>query len=86
MPLEEGSAAAKKAKKAAAAAAAGDGKGQQPTLLEDERFAAMFNDPAFAIDERSVEWKQLHPNTGGCGCGGGCACVVGSGGGGWGRW
>ena len=36
-----------------------------PSLLEDERFAAMFSDPAFTIDERSDEWRQLHPNTGG---------------------
>lgn len=35
-----------------------------PSLLEDDRFKAMFEDPEFAIDERSAEWKLLHPNTG----------------------
>lgn len=40
------------------------GDGELPSLLEDDRFKAMFEDPEFAIDERSAEWKLLHPNTG----------------------
>lgn len=43
----------------------GAGAAGGPTLLEDDRFKAMFEDPEFAIDERSAEWKLLHPNTGG---------------------
>ena len=39
-----------------AAAAAG--------LLADERFAPMFKDTAFAIDEQSEEYRLLHPNAG----------------------
>jgi len=31
-------------------------------VLEDPRFAALFEDPAFAIDEKSEEYKMLHPN------------------------
>ncbi|PSC72487.1 Nucleolar 10 [Micractinium conductrix] len=34
-----------------------------PSLLDDNRFKAMFEDPEFAIDEMSSEWKLLHPNT-----------------------
>jgi hypothetical protein len=49
-----------------------DGAG--PTLLDDDRFKVMFEDPEFAIDERSTEWKLLHPNMGewsrGAGAGG----------------
>ncbi len=30
--------------------------------LADDRFKAMFEDPAFVIDERSDEYKVLHPN------------------------
>lgn len=37
-------------------------KNAQGNLLEDSRFAAMFEDPAFAIDEKSEEYRQLHPN------------------------
>lgn len=33
-------------------------------LLEDERFGAMFTDRAFAIDEKSEEYRLLHPNAG----------------------
>lgn len=33
-----------------------------PSLLEDDRFKAMFEDPEFAIDERSEEYRILHPN------------------------
>lgn len=43
----------------------GAGAAGGPSLLEDDRFKAMFEDPEFAIDERSAEWKLLHPNTGG---------------------
>lgn len=31
-------------------------------VLEDPRFAALFEDPAFTIDEKSEEYKMLHPN------------------------
>ena len=31
-------------------------------LLEDSRFAAMFEDPEFTIDVTSEDFKQLHPN------------------------
>jgi ribosome biogenesis protein ENP2 len=33
-------------------------------LLQDERFAALFEDRAFAIDEKSEEYRALHPNAG----------------------
>lgn len=45
-----------RAKAAASAAAAAR------RLLADERFSAMFQDPAFAVDEASEEYKLLHPN------------------------
>jgi ribosome biogenesis protein ENP2 len=32
------------------------------SLLEDDRFKVMFEDPEFAIDERSADYKALHPN------------------------
>ena len=50
----EGGAPGKKAKKSAG------------TLLQDERFRALFEDQAFAIDEQSEEYKALHPNAGVC--------------------
>ena len=64
-----GAAAAKRAKRAATAAAEAEVAGKpapavQQSLLEDSRFKVMFEDPAFTIDERSDEWKLLHPNTG----------------------
>eukprot|EP00249_Psilotum_nudum_P016209 c25719_g1_i1 orf=861-2126(+) len=31
-------------------------------LLKDDRFAAMFSDEAFEVDEESPEYKALHPN------------------------
>ena len=33
-------------------------------LLQDERFAALFADGSYAIDEQSEEYKALHPNAG----------------------
>jgi hypothetical protein len=55
-------------------AAAGDAVGAQgkrskqpgADLLQDERFAALFEDRSFAIDERSEEYRALHPNAGAC--------------------
>ena len=38
------------------------GKDALPSLLEDSRFKAMFEDPSFAVDELSAEYKLLHPN------------------------
>jgi len=32
-------------------------------LLDDNRFSAMFQDPEFAIDFQSEDYRQLHPNT-----------------------
>lgn len=32
------------------------------TPLDDARFAAMFEDEAFAVDEASAEYRALHPN------------------------
>ena len=34
----------------------------QPSLLMDQRFAAMFTDREYAIDETNPEYLQLHPN------------------------
>jgi hypothetical protein len=31
-------------------------------ILQDERFAAMFEDPAFSIDVHSKEYQELHPS------------------------
>ena len=39
-------------------------KGGQASLMADDRFKTMFEDPAFAIDERAEEYKVLHPNAG----------------------
>lgn len=38
-------------------------KKPEVNLLEDSRFSAMFQDPAFAIDFNSEDYRQLHPNT-----------------------
>ena len=35
-----------------------------PSLMEDDRFGAMFRDPSFAIDEAAEEYRVLHPNAG----------------------
>ena len=39
-------------------------KSGQPSVLADERFQNMFEDPAFAIDQGAEEYKVLHPNAG----------------------
>ena len=46
--------------------AAGGKRQKRPAadLLQDERFAALFEDKAFAIDEKSEEYRALHPNAG----------------------
>ena len=36
-------------------------KGELSSILEDERFVAMFKNPDFQIDEESEEYKLLHP-------------------------
>ena len=41
-------------------------KGGEANLMADDRFKTMFEDPAFAIDERAQEYKVLHPNAGQC--------------------
>lgn len=44
----------------------GDSKSQKKpevNLLEDSRFAAMFEDPEFTIDVASEDYRQLHPNS-----------------------
>lgn len=46
------------------AAAAGRTKAPAPNPLADDRFKAMFEDAAFTIDERSEEYRALHPNVG----------------------
>ena len=35
-----------------------------PSVLEDDRFKAMFQDPSFAVDETADEYKFHHPNAG----------------------
>ena len=35
-----------------------------PSVLEDPRFQALFEDPSFAVDEEADEYKTLHPNAG----------------------
>ena len=39
-----------------------DREGGAKSLLEDSRFAALFSDKRFAIDEDTEEYKVLHPN------------------------
>lgn len=34
------------------------------SVLADERFQGMFEDPAFTIDQGAEEYKVLHPNAG----------------------
>ena len=35
-----------------------------PSVLGDDRFKAMFEDPSFAVDEAAEEYKFHHPNAG----------------------
>ena len=35
-----------------------------PSVLEDDRFKAMFEDPSYAVDEAAEEYKFHHPNAG----------------------
>ena len=63
--LDTGDANSKKKRKVAALVAeGGEAPAPLPSLLEDDRFRAMFEDPEYTIDERSAEWRLLHPNTG----------------------
>lgn len=39
------------------------GKGEKPSLLNDPRFKALFEDPQFAIDESSREYALLNPSS-----------------------
>jgi ribosome biogenesis protein ENP2 len=36
--------------------------GQEPTLLEDDRFAALFSDPAFAVDSTAEAFQDRQPH------------------------
>ena len=35
-----------------------------PSVLEDDRFNAMFEDPSYTVDEAAEEYKFHHPNAG----------------------
>jgi hypothetical protein len=37
----------------------------QQSVLADDRFQGMFEDPAFTIDQGADDYKVLHPNAGG---------------------
>jgi ribosome biogenesis protein ENP2 len=37
-------------------------KKKDKTVMEDDRFNSMFQDPAFQIDENTVEYKLHHPS------------------------
>jgi len=37
----------------------------QQSVLADDRFQGMFEDPAFTIDQGAEDYKVLHPNAGG---------------------
>jgi hypothetical protein len=54
--------AAETASKKRKAAAAAEAAAAATTLLSDDRFKAMFEDTDYAIDERSKDYKLLHPN------------------------
>ncbi|KAK2080674.1 hypothetical protein QBZ16_000528 [Prototheca wickerhamii] len=51
-----------KADRRAKPAADGDDNVSEPALLQDSRFKALFEDEAFAVDERSEDYKALHPS------------------------
>ena len=48
-------------KPATAAAAAGDAQANPQNPIGDDRFAALFTDPDFEVDEASEEYQLLHP-------------------------
>ena len=48
-------------KSSTAIAAAGGGSGAQSNPIGDDRFAALFTDPDFEVDEASEEYQLLHP-------------------------
>lgn len=41
-----------------------DAQAAATDLMADDRFKAMFEDPEFAINEESDEYRLLHPNAG----------------------
>lgn len=43
-------------------------------VLQDGRFSALFEDPAFAIDRDSKVYRELHPNAGAALPAARCAC------------
>lgn len=60
----DGDAKAARADRRARLTADGDDNADvsEPALLQDARFKALFEDEAFAVDERSEDYKALHPS------------------------
>ena len=44
----------------------GDGKAAAPSLMADQRFGQLFQNPDFAVDESAEAYRLLHPNAGAC--------------------